>query len=120
MLPGDRSQAMGNLVERFVPAHFHPLVANALLRLTQPIRIFVQILQRHCLRADVAARQGIRIVAADRHDVSVAHAELKAANGLAQIAGAVMSLFVAHVPRSEEPTYELQSLMRISYAVFCL
>src|SRR3546814_1537779 len=75
MLPGDRSQAMGNLVERFVPAHFHPLVANALLRLTQPIRIFVQILQRHCLRADV---------------------------------------------RSEEHTSELQSLMRISYAVFCL
>src|SRR3546814_3497657 len=27
---------------------------------------------------------------------------------------------VAHLPRSEEHTSELQSLMRISYAVFCL
>src|SRR3546814_3055334 len=29
-------------------------------------------------------------------------------------------LFTAHLPRSEEHTSELQSLMRISYAVFCL
>src|SRR3546814_2148719 len=28
--------------------------------------------------------------------------------------------FVDHLPRSEEHTSELQSLMRISYAVFCL
>src|SRR3546814_8185698 len=28
--------------------------------------------------------------------------------------------FFGHVPRSEEHTSELQSLMRISYAVFCL
>src|SRR3546814_6593010 len=27
---------------------------------------------------------------------------------------------IAHLPRSEEHTSELQSLMRISYAVFCL
>src|SRR3546814_8738593 len=30
------------------------------------------------------------------------------------------ALTTAHVPRSEEHTSELQSLMRISYAVFCL
>src|SRR3546814_5843752 len=29
-------------------------------------------------------------------------------------------LCVTHLPRSEEHTSELQSLMRISYAVFCL
>src|SRR3546814_4323354 len=34
--------------------------------------------------------------------------------------GAEVRSFVAQVPRSEEHTSELQSLMRISYAVFCL
>src|SRR3546814_1331451 len=32
----------------------------------------------------------------------------------------VMRGFIARAPRSEEHTSELQSLMRISYAVFCL
>src|SRR3546814_3589699 len=32
----------------------------------------------------------------------------------------LMGLFLAAPIRSEEPTSELQSLMRISYAVFCL
>src|SRR3546814_7077481 len=31
-----------------------------------------------------------------------------------------LDVFQAHQPRSEEHTSELQSLMRISYAVFCL
>src|SRR3546814_1154140 len=35
-------------------------------------------------------------------------------------AGAPSSGIVENVPRSEEHTSELQSLMRISYAVFCL
>src|SRR3546814_9534006 len=34
--------------------------------------------------------------------------------------GAVYTDMVAGIPRSEEHTSELQSLMRISYAVFCL
>src|SRR3546814_4049729 len=33
---------------------------------------------------------------------------------------AIASLYVWHIVRSEEHTSELQSLMRISYAVFCL
>src|SRR3546814_3685943 len=33
---------------------------------------------------------------------------------------AMMSVFKVSPPRSEEHTSELQSLMRISYAVFCL
>src|SRR3546814_2926651 len=33
---------------------------------------------------------------------------------------ATIFLLVSHAPRSEEHTSELQSLMRISYAVFCL
>src|SRR3546814_8920539 len=34
--------------------------------------------------------------------------------------GEVTLISVSHCPRSEEHTSELQSLMRISYAVFCL
>src|SRR3546814_6112819 len=42
---------------------------------------------------------------------------LHAATGLAEI---MIRASPAHVLRSEEHTSELQSLMRISYAVFCL
>src|SRR3546814_8625340 len=37
----------------------------------------------------------------------------------AKIAGSLAPLDLASVKRSEEHTYELQSLMRTSYAVFC-
>src|SRR3546814_2585087 len=41
--------------------------------------------------------------------------------GICMLVHAVMVIFIANlVPRSEEHTSELQSLMRISYAVFCL
>src|SRR3546814_17987984 len=40
--------------------------------------------------------------------------------GLAGLAGALVSPLKSVSPRSEEHTSELQSLMRISYAVFCL
>src|SRR3546814_5520737 len=36
------------------------------------------------------------------------------------VASALAALWLAQVSRSEEHTSELQSLMRISYAVFCL
>src|SRR3546814_4893909 len=39
---------------------------------------------------------------------------------IAPLADRLASLTVVPVPRSEEHTSELQSLMRISYAVFCL
>src|SRR3546814_2428393 len=37
-----------------------------------------------------------------------------------RLAGDEFTLFFPQLPRSEEHTSELQSLMRISYAVFCL
>src|SRR3546814_8976941 len=40
--------------------------------------------------------------------------------GRTTIAAIWSSIFLFHVKRSEEHTSELQSLMRISYAVFCL
>src|SRR3546814_1860236 len=44
---------------------------------------------------------------------------LEAASGILLIAAALIALVCANT-RSEEHTSELQSLMRISYAVFCL
>src|SRR3546814_2239930 len=40
--------------------------------------------------------------------------------GLYKITSELDALFLRHLARSEEHTSELQSLMRISYAVFCL
>src|SRR3546814_9776146 len=45
---------------------------------------------------------------------------LFAIEGLGIGQSAVLVLLQDHAPRSEEHTSELQSLMRISYAVFCL
>src|SRR3546814_3129546 len=42
------------------------------------------------------------------------------AAGLDTMVGCMMGTSLAMAPRSEEHTSELQSLMRISYAVFCL
>src|SRR3546814_2921927 len=44
----------------------------------------------------------------------------RAAGHLAQAASLALRQFVKRDERSEEHTSELQSLMRISYAVFCL
>src|SRR3546814_3248225 len=41
-------------------------------------------------------------------------------NSVRSVRGLVGRLLTASGERSEEHTYELQSLMRISYAVFCL
>src|SRR3546814_4405445 len=57
--------------------------------------------------------------------INTASTELVAQDALAEalrsghLAGAGLDIFPTH-PRSEEHTSELQSLMRISYAVFCL
>src|SRR3546814_8472539 len=50
------------------------------------------------------------------------HAGAVAGRGLAVAAAQTVAVLVppAHLPRSEEHTSELQSLMRISSAVFCL
>jgi hypothetical protein len=57
--------------------------------LAQTIRVFVQVLQRHGLGADVAARERVGIVALDRDDPAALHLEGQAADGLAQVAHAV-------------------------------
>src|SRR3546814_10754905 len=58
------------------------------------------------------------IAGADRHRVIIVEHRLHRGGGL-EIDDADVA-FAAGDPRSEEHTSELQSLMRISYAVFCL
>src|SRR3546814_12933302 len=61
------------------------------------------------LLADVSRQRADAVVAAGA--AALLHADL---------AGREVDLVVEHDDRSEEHTSELQSLMRISYAVFCL
>src|SRR3546814_2115783 len=49
----------------------------------------------------------------------LALATKRAVEDFAAVAGSALAFF-GHATRSEEHTSELQSLMRISYAVFCL
>src|SRR3546814_8957271 len=53
-------------------------------------------------------------------DVIPSHASDKRIVVLKQPVGVVAAITPWNFPRSEEHTSELQSLMRISYAVFCL
>src|SRR3546814_10108005 len=56
---------------------------------------------------------------AHRRDLAVEQAEGVAPFGL-DLTDSFLIFLQAFVYRSEEPTSELQSLMRLSYAVFCL
>src|SRR3546814_6527654 len=66
-----------------------------------------------------AAHMASRIAA--RHPRLAAWRDMAASPVLAVlVAGVMIMIAPAALPRSEEHTSELQSLMRISYAVFCL
>src|SRR3546814_12498884 len=58
-------------------------------------------------------RRGLLVVGDGGIDEEIGHAR-RGARDLPRVAGRIVP------PRSEEHTSELQSLMRISYAVFCL
>src|SRR3546814_10269013 len=64
----------------------------------------------------VEDRPGVRGTAAEEHDGE--HDEVRRAHGARDAGGAGTA--DGDIARSEEHTSELQSLMRISYAVFCL
>src|SRR3546814_8670001 len=78
--------------------------------------------RRECRTRHAAGRAYLR--RAGRSDLSVKDAcdGVGAAQRARQLhrAGRDRDRRLCHVPRSEEHTSELQSLMRISYAVFCL
>src|SRR3546814_4533598 len=66
----------------------------------------------------VMAVKGRDLVNGRPSEVSVSEAEV--AEALAEPVGQIVGAVRAALERSEEHTSELQSLMRISYAVFCL
>src|SRR3546814_6341814 len=71
------------------------------------------------LRERLAAAEA---VAAEVARIKAINADLEARNALLELQNEKMrrTLFGSAPSRSEEHTSELQSLMRISYAVFCL
>src|SRR3546814_343297 len=98
-------------------AHFLVVVAGAATGrkcITKPETIFVgnpigDVGKRG--RAFIGRDHQIRIIVVETHDISRRHDV---------IADAVVGDIEQTAQRSEEHTSELQSLMRISYAVFCL
>ncbi len=91
MLGLDRDDARSDLVDGFIPADALPAAGRALHRVTQAIRVLVDILEAERLGADMAAAEWIVRVAADRQNLVAAQADLDAADRLAQVAGAVMA-----------------------------
>src|SRR3546814_5866216 len=66
---------------------------------------------------DVGEPQVVRVVGGDRHTATL----VTERSGVgARVEGMEINGLPVHPLRSEEHTSELQSLMRISYAVFCL
>ena len=84
----DRGQALRRLVERRLPGDLLPVGAAPAQRPAQPIRVLVQVLERHRLGADVAAAERIVVVAPDREDAIALDADGDAAHRLAEVAGA--------------------------------
>src|SRR3546814_10310185 len=93
------------------------LLAIGRNQLTQPLRR-LQMQFRHdgvhrtahrAFQIDRREMRGFRQIARQHH--------LTIENGARRVGNRIMAIIVA---RSEEHTSELQSLMRISYAVFCL
>src|SRR3546814_8590546 len=70
----------------------------------------------------LARRMGLALVVVEEHARAAVHLADADALGAVDDEGALVGheRHVAHVDRSEEHTSELQSLMRTSYAVFCL
>ena len=92
----DVHQALGSSVQRLLPADVLPGVrltrcaAHTCERPAQPIRVVVNILQSHGLGADVPPTQGVVRVALDRQYPLTIGFDTQAANGLAEVAGAMV------------------------------
>src|SRR3546814_7941787 len=82
-----------------------------------------QYAHNHRIQGNVLPTGGARKFRALGHDRSTIATWLQAAGYRTGLLGKYMNDYrpeQGYVPRSEEHTSELQSLMRISYAVFCL
>jgi len=90
MGPDHRRDAFRGKGERLVPADRAPVRPVAPHRRAQPVRVGLDILQRHCLRADMAAAERIGRIALDRDDAIILDLDRQAADRFAQIAGTIM------------------------------
>ena len=79
-----------DLGKGFVPAgwHMHAVAFNQ--RCAQPVRVFVQVFQRHALGADVAGTEHVLRVAPDADDAALAGGDLQPATGFTQGADTVV------------------------------
>ena len=64
-------------------------------RRAQAVRVFMQILQRHSLGADITGAEDVCVMPADADDFAILHLDLQAATGLAQGADAVVGCGVS-------------------------
>ncbi len=92
----DLSQALGDQLVRLVPADRLPLIAAAAHRVAQPVRVVLDVLQRHRFRTDMAATEAVEGVALDRKDALAFSLDGQTADGFAQMTGTVMDTDVAH------------------------
>lgn len=91
----DAPELVGRQGESLVPADRLPALANPTVGLTQAVGIVLDILQGHCLGADVAAAERVVRVAFDRGDqrlpvVLMADFDVQPADRFAQVTGTVM------------------------------
>ena len=85
VLGGDPGQAVADQRPRLLPARGRELAVRAAdQRGAEPVGVLVQVLQRHALRAEEAAREHVVAVAADLDDLIAAQGDLQAAGRLAE------------------------------------
>ena len=92
VLAPDLDQAIGDVVERFVPVDALEAVLGPLQRMADPLGVGVEVLQSVALRADVTVRELVELIATDRDHLAIGVGDLKTAVRLAQRAGAVMKV----------------------------
>lgn len=87
-----RDEALGSFRDGLVPSHLGEARGRAPQGTAQPVRVFVDVLEGHRLRADVAVAQGIGFVSANRQHAVAFGFHDQPADGFAQVAGADMGL----------------------------
>src|SRR3546814_3605584 len=100
-----------------------PVQVGEVKQLDQPHRVFGKEIVAGCCKLSPVQHEAVELLgrAADRRqaEAAAARGELLVEMGEEQ-PGQIADLLCDEEIRSEEHTSELQSLMRISYAVFCL
>ncbi|EAU66865.1 conserved hypothetical protein [Stigmatella aurantiaca DW4/3-1] len=93
-----------HLVQRLLPRDLLPSARGALHRVAQPVRVLVQVLERHRLGADVSPAERILGVPADGGDAASFHFDANPTHGLTKVACAEVSLCSGGGRHGPEPT----------------